>query len=190
MKGDASTELVRLVSVFWQAEQGKCAINRLMLSGHSDGDSLWGDDNGRIEWSAFAQLVALFPRARAEVHDLFIGACNNGWQTSVKRFIAMFPQLQSLWAYVKTAPSVATGGARDMQSWAHATEPGGSGLSRGVASHSPVADRVAIWTKHGGYSPPAGADSSDLEVERLLRGDWPFAPRLPRWRRHRFPIPT
>jgi hypothetical protein len=145
-------EIVQLIAVLWQVEQGTRTMHRLVLSGHSDGVTLWGDQNGEIGWEQLGQVIGAFPKARASVQHLFVSACNAGWERTVEIYRAMFPQLESVWSYTSASPGAEGAAPQHLGCWEGGTDQcGDKPLQRGVASSLPFGNNVAIWTRSGGY---------------------------------------
>lgn len=168
--GKAKDEMAGVVEVYLQAEQGIRNMDRLVLSGHSVGSQIWGDDNGTIRFDMFERLREIFPNAAAQVKHLMVSACYAGGERNLQRFHDMFPNLESIWAYSGSSPGTWTGAIPHMESWEKATEDkDGSDVERSLARGTRKADKVATWNLEDGYQGSKPFSISELESE--LRGE-------------------
>jgi hypothetical protein len=176
----ARDELAQFLVIFYEAEIGKRIIKRVVLSGHSGGDSIIGEGQNltSIGFYELKSLGTLFPRAVGQVEDLMLSACNTGQTGKLAQYTAIFPNLRSIWAYVGYSPLGSTAGSganRHMKSW--------EGASRGrldhdkldgarerIATGSGTDKNVALWTRDGAgatqyetASPEAGLDFATLK---------------------------
>src|SRR5262249_30757917 len=91
-----------LASIAWNwapAEKGLDIPRRLVLSGHSTGDALFGLYNGVLKFDDFSALARAMPKAAAQVEDLHISGCYSGGAVNVARWRAIFPNVLTIWAY-------------------------------------------------------------------------------------------
>jgi hypothetical protein len=144
-------QLADLMRWFNRAEKGEIVIDRLVLSGHSNGVELWGEaeaDAGSkpgtmvIERDLHA-LANVFPTAAGQVEDVMFSACFS--INAVELVIRMFPNLKSCWSYSSFSPDIAGGSGRHIAAWSTATEGArtpGKTDKRGSS---------AIWVKGKGY---------------------------------------
>ena len=95
---DAKDELAQLTKTWAKGERGEEIPSRLVLSGHSVGDGVWGDHNGEIYRRDIADLAKAMPRAAAQVEDLHISGCYSGGQGDVDSWRGIFPA-KTVWAY-------------------------------------------------------------------------------------------
>lgn len=168
--GKAKDEMAGVVEVYLQAEQGIRNMDRLVLSGHSVGSQIWGDDNGTIRFDMFERLREIFPNAAGQVKHLMVSACYAGGERNLQRFHDMFPNLESIWAYSGSSPGTWTGAIPHMESWEKATEDkDGTDVERGLARGTRKADNVATWNLEDGYQGEKPFSISELESE--LRGE-------------------
>src|SRR5690606_33710456 len=146
-------EMAQLATVLYEAEVGKRLIKRMVLSGHSGGTSVWGDDNGYIGFDHLTQIKSFFPMAMGQVEDLMLSACNTGFQDNIPQYLSIFPNLRSIWAYVGYSPSAATGSTRHIREWERSTRGSAkhsaldAGRQRVGAGHGKRDDNVAVWTR-------------------------------------------
>lgn len=148
----AKDELAQIIEVYAQAEAGVRRMDRIVLSGHSVGDQIWGDNNGELPFDTFTDLKNLFPKAAAQVKHLMVSACYGGGEGNLTKFHAMFPALQSIWAYSGSSPGTWSGAMDHMTQWEGATEKGdGSNVEKDLARGTRKADNVATWNGQDGY---------------------------------------
>ena len=165
--GSSKDELAQLAGVFYSAETGARLIKRMVLSGHSAGTSIWGDDNGWVQFSHLTALATIFPNAVGQVEDLMMSACNTGQTGKLDQYTAIFPNLKSIWAYVGYSPSAATGSTRHIKEW----EKGSRGAmnhdkldgsrERVAAGSGPRDQNVALWTRENGAATPQYETASE-----------------------------
>mgnify|MGYP007101680571 FL=1 len=75
---NALDEVAQFVQVLAEAEMGERSIERMVLSGHSVGSMIWGDDNGMINMDEFEKLSHIFPKAFDQVQHVMLSACYSG----------------------------------------------------------------------------------------------------------------
>ncbi|MGE0706510.1 MAG: SH3 domain-containing protein [Planctomycetota bacterium] len=149
---DARDEAAQLALVFWEAEQGERVLERLILSGHCVGTSVWGDENGSLRFDSVALLAQAFPGAAGQLEDLMIAGCYSQSLRQVDKFRGMFPNLASFWAYGASAPGSWTGATIHNAFWEEATRGSEPGLvSRTLARGTRKGDNVATWNVVTGY---------------------------------------
>ncbi|MFT7622117.1 MAG: hypothetical protein ACI9WU_001284 [Myxococcota bacterium] len=163
---NARDEVAQLLEVYAEAESGSRKLERVVLSGHSVGDQIWGDINGEITFELLASISALFPTAVGQVEDLMLSACYTGGEAGMDQYKQIFPNVQSIWAYHDSSPGTWSGAMEHMTRWEQATrgkdsdpkkikKDGAKGLRKGK--------NVSVWTGKNGYD---GAQSKSL-VEAL-----------------------
>ncbi len=156
----AMDEVAQLAQVLNEAETGQRLIKRVVLSGHSGGWSIWGDDNGSLSFDHLQDLGKIFPMAVGQVEDLMLSACNTGQSRKLDQYKAIFPNVKSIWAYVGYSPSAATGALEHIGGWVDVTrgdlDPEKlQGKREQIAGQSGKRDQnIAVWTKA-----PDGAES-------------------------------
>lgn len=149
---DGRDEVAQLATLFAEAEHGERVIERLVLSGHSLGSELWGDDNGEISWKVLGAIAKAFPEAARQVEDVMVAACYAGGRTQMEEFKSIFPKAKSLWGYSGTAPGSASGSVWHMKRWEKQTRgEGDAKIDRGAVLHLRKGDNVAVWTESKGY---------------------------------------
>ncbi len=96
--------------------------SRLVLSGHSDGDALWGDRGDRIALHDLFALARAMPSAAACIQDLHLAACNsakNGTAEEERKLLLdAFPNLKTFWGYQGASPMAP---ADHLAAWQRAT---------------------------------------------------------------------
>jgi hypothetical protein len=152
---DSRDELAQLAQVWAKAEKGGQIPSRLMLSGHSGGNSVWGDGNGRLTFESIEKLAAAMPRAASSIEDLHLAACSTGQQTQMDHYRAMFPNVKTIWAYTNSdtgsAPGAFEGATTHERLWEKATRGDKDTLDRTIAISANKGNNVAVWTASGGY---------------------------------------
>lgn len=168
-------ELSQLIAVLYRVETGQSLMKRVVLSGHSGGTAIEGDDSAKIYFSHLGELNKVFPIAFAQVEDVMISACNTGHTKRLDQYRTMFPNLKTIWAYAGYSPAgtSAGGSPHHMQKWSQGTKGRGSGtmdarrkeVSRRKRNRDKNDKNVAIWNRDDGYktdSPEAGSDLAAL----------------------------
>jgi hypothetical protein len=170
--GDESRdELAQLVRILSEAEMGERSMDRMVLSGHSVGSQIWGDDNGSIRFTDLDELFDLFPKAAAQIEHLMLSACYSGGEAKMDQYHDMFPGLSSIWAYHDSSPGTWSGAMDHMDRWESATEAGkdASGVDPSLANGKRKAKNVSTWNSADGYQ--GDQPMSIYDVERALRND-------------------
>lgn len=166
----ARDELAQLALVWQRAEHGRNIPSRLVLAGHSNGDGVWGDNNGSLRLGPLHELARAMPRAASQVEDAFVTGCYSGGEVTMEQYRLILPQVKTIWAYEAQAPGVDNGGAMDQAGWEAATR----GRSNDVLprKNSKVRTDMAVWTKSRGYvavKPPLDLDQFRGKVEWLQK---------------------
>ncbi len=149
---DARDETAQVVRAFVQAERGERTIERLVLSGHSIGDGVWGDANGSFEMETMKKIAKAYPRAAGQVEDFLVAGCYSSSERHVEIFREMFPNLKTSMAYGDSAPGTWTGAMVHNARWEQATrghDP--SKLTRDIVAGTRKGDNVATWNATDGY---------------------------------------
>ena len=144
-------QLADLMRWFNRAENGDIVLDRLVLSGHSNGVELWGEAAADAESKPgtmvvdrdLRSLTNAFPKAAAQVADVMFSACFS--INAVELVIKMFPNLKSCWAYSSFSPDVAGGSGAHIATWSKATEGEATLEKRDKRGSS------AMWTREKGY---------------------------------------
>ncbi|MGW8319458.1 MAG: hypothetical protein ACWGPS_09450 [Candidatus Promineifilaceae bacterium] len=172
-----------LMRLFAGAEAGQYRLERLVMSGHSNGVQLWGDKDATRNPGTFfierdfTNLVGAFPKAAAQVEDIMFSAC-----FSIGAIILcqkLFPNLKSAWAYSGFSPSVKQGSGRHVSKFERTTTGAKTPAARAKMGSS------AIWTREKGFvaGDPGKAAISNLvnqlnarvdDVHKMMIGDAPL----------------
>ena len=162
-------QLADVMRWFNRAEKGEIVLERLVLSGHSNGVELWGEYEEGAESRPGTMVIqrdletigAVFPKAVEQVEDIMFSACFS--INAVEIVKKIFPRLRTVWSYGGFSPSVANGSIQHILDWEVATEGDktlGKGLKRGSN---------ALWTREKGYiiGDPAAAAAGPLYAETV-----------------------
>jgi len=167
--GETRDELAQLIGVLYRVETGQSLMKRLVLSGHSGGTAIEGDDSAKIYFSHIGELNKVFPIAFAQVEDLMVSGCNTGHTKLLAQYRKMFPNLKTIWAYAGYSPSgeKAQGSPHHIKKWNRGTRGRGSGTMderrKEISRRNRKNDKnVAIWNKDDGYKTDSPEASSDL----------------------------
>lgn len=157
---EAKDEMAKLAQVFYASEKGTRALERIIFSGHSVGSGIWGDDNGTISWDDVGKLALLFPNAARQIKDLHVAACYTGGEHSIDQFKAIFPNLETVWAYEGSAPGAASGAITHLTRWEKASRgKNPDAVRRELADGTRKGENVVVWTTTRGYQ-ALGAQST------------------------------
>jgi hypothetical protein len=138
-----------LVDMFAGAERGDYDLDRLVLSGHSDGVKVWGEARADHAGTSLlverdlGNLAAAFPQAAGEIRHVMFSACYT--VAAVNLVVKAFPGLQDVWSYSGSSPDVKGGSAEHIMAWEKDTE-GKKGLKKGEQLGT-----AALWTKDKGF---------------------------------------
>jgi hypothetical protein len=165
----ARDEMAQLAAKWARAEKGQVVLpSRLMLGGHSNGDGVWGDNNGSLRLGPLLQLAEAMPRAACQIEDLLVTGCYTGGELTMEQYRYIFPQVKTIWAYENQAPGSDTGAMLHQTGWVAATRGRSTGLTRAIAQGDQK--KIAIWTKTRGYSawePPLDTNALRGKVQWL-----------------------
>ncbi len=148
---DSRDELAQLAQVWAQAERGGQMPSRMVLSGHNVGSGVWGDHNGKLSFDTLGQLAEAMPRAARSVEDLHLSACYSGGEPLMDKYRAMFPNVNTIWAYTGSAPGSYSGATAHLGRWESATRGTKESLSRELAAGTRKGENVSVWSKAHGY---------------------------------------
>ncbi len=157
----ARDELGQLAQVWARGEKGARIPSRMVLAGHSNGDGVWGDDNGSLRLGPLLQLSRALPHATSQIEDAFVTGCYSGGEVTMDQYLLIFPRAKTIWAYDAQAPGVDNGATVDQGGWEEATRGRNSSY---VPSQSASAGKyMAIWSSTTGYH----ARKPPLNLEQL-----------------------
>ncbi len=154
-----------------QAEKGQIILERLVLSGHSDGVKLWGESNDADESKPgimiierdLGALARIFPKAAGQVQDIMFSACFS--INAVEIVKKSFPNLNSVWSYAGYSPSAKQGAIEHIAAWAGVTEGEATPAKKDKRGSN------ALWTRAKGYvvGDPSKAEAGPL-ITQASRG--------------------
>lgn len=154
-----------------QAEKGKIILERLVLSGHSDGVKLWGESADADESKPgimiierdLGALARIFPKAAGQVQDIMFSACFS--INAVEIVKKAFPNLSSVWSYAGYSPNAKQGAVQHIAAWAGVTEGELTPTKKDKRGSN------ALWTRSKGYvvGDPAKAEAGPL-ITQASRG--------------------
>jgi hypothetical protein len=147
----ARDELGQIARVFAPAEKGETIPSRLVLSGHSVGNGVWGDENGTLTLDALGELARVMPLAARAIQDVHVAGCHSGGRFAMLRIQSIFPKIKTIWAYAGSAPGAESGAVVHESMWERATRGEGLKIDRNELNATRKGKNVAIWTVDGGY---------------------------------------
>jgi hypothetical protein len=155
---DSRAHLADLAKMLAGAENDEYVLDRLILSGHSDGVVVWGEDRdnfhpgGILVERDLAALAQAFPKGAGEIKHVMFSACYT--IAAVNLVTKIFTGVEDVWSYSGSSPDVAGGSAGHILSWELDTADG-KGLKKGEQLGT-----AALWTRSGGFivGDPKSAD--------------------------------
>ena len=133
--------LAAVIVTFDRAERGEIQLERIILSGHSNGVGLWGDptkDNrlgGRFVLDKDLQRIAkTFPNAARQVEDVLFSACFS--VVAFQHVRKAFPNVQTIAGYEAFSPKAGKGSMSHIKGWEKATRGKGKKLVRSTGRGS------------------------------------------------------
>ena len=151
-----------LMKIFAAAEKGEYRLERLVMSGHSNGIALWGETDDKHNPGTFfidadfSNLVRAFPKAASQVQDIMFSGCFT--INAIEGCKRLFPNLQSAWAYGGYSPSIQQGSALQISKFEKETR------GESVPTATGKSGSTAVWTRQNGY---IVGDPSDVNVDSL-----------------------
>jgi hypothetical protein len=144
-------QLADVMRWFNKAERGDIILDRLVLSGHSNGVELWGESQRGRESQPGTMLIdrdlagiaEVFPTAAGQVEDIMFSACFS--IAAVKLVVKVFPNLRTAWSYTSFSPDVKQGSAEHVAEFTRATE------GAGTLKKSNRRGSSSLWTKEKGF---------------------------------------
>lgn len=147
----ARDEIAGIAEVWSDAEKGKSIPSRLLLSGHSTGNGIFGDNNGEISFDSIDKLADAMPKAASQIEDLHISGCYAGGQHNIYKYNQIFPNLKTVWGYTNSAPGALSGAEAHEKIWEKATRGDTTVLNRNIVANTRKAENVAVWSKTNGF---------------------------------------
>jgi hypothetical protein len=145
----ARDELAGLARIWANGEKGGRIPSRLVLAGHSNGDGVWGDDNGSLRLGPLLQMSRSLPHATSQIEDAFVTGCYSGGEVTMDQYLLIFPRAKTIWAYEAQAPGVDNGGAIDQAGWEKATR--GRSANFVPTTSAAAGKKLAVWSYKSGY---------------------------------------
>jgi hypothetical protein len=123
---DMRDEMAGFVQTLQSVEQGETRMDRLVISGHSFGNSVFSDSTGNdMSFEQLGDLMKHFPEAQGGVEDLMLSACHTlekGYGTDGgEQYKEIFPELNTAWAYNGFSPSFEQGSSSHIRNWERAS---------------------------------------------------------------------
>jgi hypothetical protein len=144
-------ELAQLAKVLAEIDKKGAGPTRFILSSHSAGTVFWGENNGSLEINDFKKIADALPTATGLIEDLHLAGCNSGSENNIRKWRAVFPNVQTIWGYVEEAPKANNGSQTHLQRWDKATRGIKAEIDRAVAAKTLRGDHVAVWSSRFGY---------------------------------------
>jgi len=138
-----------MMKMFRGSELGQYRLERLVMSGHSNGVTLWGDEEGEhrpggfIYNRDFTNLAKAFPGGARQVKHIMFSAC---WTAGTVEILKdLFVNLETVWSYAGFSPSIKQGSARHIAKWEERTR--GERQPRVKDARG----NAAIWSRDQGW---------------------------------------
>ena len=163
---DAKDELGELAKVWAAGEKGAVIPSRIVLAGHSNGDGVWGDNNGSLRLGPLLELSRALPHATAQIEDAFVTGCYGGGEVTMDQYLLIFPRAKTIWAYDAQAPGVDNGATLDQGGWEKATR--GRAYNFKDSKSASLGKTMAVWNYKTGYhaaTPPLNVDDLRGKVQ-------------------------
>jgi hypothetical protein len=173
---DASTdtrdELAQIAQVWAEGEKGGKVPGRLVLSGHSGGGSIWGNEsgftNGYLNRQSITDLAKAMPKAAAQVQDVAISACYCGGESTIMNWKEGFPNAKTVLAYHDKSPSGKDGGSTShLKRWEKLTRGDKDALKPEQFDGLTKAENVATWSVKHGYLTPGAQEKPEIVRQRI-----------------------
>lgn len=162
-------EIAQLAVLWARVEKGERPPGRMVISGHHSGAGLfWGDGKIMLSSENVRTLGKAFPRAAAAVEDLHLAACYSA--VNLTEWLAVFPGLQTIWAYSGSAPGTYSGAALHFRFWDRATRGASYGIDRSKVEGTRKGHNVAIWSRRYGLQ-TASVESLATLKQRLMSAE-------------------
>ncbi|MBC7794055.1 MAG: hypothetical protein H7Z43_10135 [Clostridia bacterium] len=158
---EARDEIAALAWAFHRSEQTGSSLQRLIISGHSSGESVSGDGQGSVSMSAIESIARLYPKAAKKLRHVMFATCSSGGDMAARQWAQAFPEIRTIWFYNDKAPSIATGALHHARIWEGATAEFNAtefnptlfltAVDKARAA-TPRGDQLAVWTRESGYN--------------------------------------
>jgi hypothetical protein len=169
---DARDELAQVAQVWAEGEKGGKVPGRLVLSGHSGGNSIWGGEdgfsNGSLRRESLTALAKAMPKAAAQVEDLALSACYCGGESSITNWKEGFPNAKTVLAYHDKSPSGADNGSTShLKRWEKLTRGDKEALKPEDFGGLAKSKNVATWSVKHGYLTPGAQEKPEVVRQRI-----------------------
>ncbi len=131
-------------------EQGKIKANRLILSGHSGGATLFGNDSAHwITFKNINNIASLFPEGAKHIKHIAVSACHSGYEDTLALFRQAFPNLKTYYGYTGPSPTAETSSPKHLKRWAQMTAH-----HKDPSVLDPFFTHVSTWNTIDGFHGP------------------------------------
>ncbi|MBK7862017.1 MAG: hypothetical protein IPJ65_26040 [Archangiaceae bacterium] len=176
---DTRDELAQLAQAWAVGEKGGVVPGRMVLSGHSIGNVLWGGEhdargrstfeNGMMQREDFLALANAMPKAASQVQDIAISACFCGGETNLNAWKSAFPNVKTVTAYDGFSPSgdSASGSPATLKKWERLTRGDVEDLKPEQFRGTEKWKNMATWSVKHGYLRPGGQEKPEVVQARI-----------------------
>jgi len=141
--GGTKDEVFGLAKVYAEAELGKRTMERVVLSGHSIGNEIFGQ-GAWMNFEVLMKLKDIFPIAAGGVKHVMLSACSSGYEATMAKFQEAFPNVKTVWGYAGVCPT-GSGARSDMKDWEGKTD------DKTEETVKPPGHGVGTWSEKEGY---------------------------------------
>ncbi len=172
-ESDTRDEFAQLAKAWAVGEKGGDVPGRLVLSGHSGGSGIYGDEdgftNGAFNRELLTDLAKAMPRAAGQVEDIAISACYCGGEDTIMKWKAGFPNAKTMLAYADKSPSGSstTGSRAHLNAWDKATRGDVEALPPGTFKGLEKYANIATWSVKNGYLTPGAKEKVEIVQKRV-----------------------
>jgi hypothetical protein len=144
-------ELMQIARVWSEAYRAGVVPSRLVLSGHSVGDAVYGESKGyqALDFGRLRSLAQVMPKAAAQIEDIQFAGCftYRQFSTDAKRapWLEAFPHVQTFWGYASKSPPAPLS---HLAQWERGTRGGAQEVTIEARS---LPFGVATWDVRHGY---------------------------------------
>ncbi len=170
---DTRDEFAQLAQAWAVGEKGGAVPGRLVLSGHSGGSSIYGDEsnftNGFFNRDLLTELAKTMPKAAAQVEDIALSACYCGGENTIMKWKEGFPNAKTMLAYADKSPSgsTETGSRAHLKAWDKATRGDVDSLKPDTFKGLEKDKNVATWSVKNGYLTPGSKEKPEVVSKRI-----------------------
>jgi hypothetical protein len=171
----ARDQMGQVIKMFHAANEGNFSLERMVLSGHSNGVELWGDEAKNFNPGSFvlddalSSLTSTFPKAAAQVQDVMFSACYT--LSSIELVIKVFPNVRTVWAYAGASPAAGAGAEQHIARWERETR------GEKTLSATDGVGKSALWTRDAAEASDDGRgyirnDPAKIKLPQLQDSYW------------------